>query len=189
MLLLGSAVGRDTLAPGLVVSKDLAFWTMALRFAGALALRQRFLPGMIETTEGWRARWTPVLDGADAKRRVKLAKAMPGACRALSSGRDQPPDTTSLEALDSAVAMLVDELAREAATSTIAARPESAHEAWLHALGTVVAVAESEIPRGRHSCSIVNSLPCCAVCRFSQKGVCRADKDSLIARRERQQLV
>ena len=61
---------------------------------------------------------------------------MPGACRALSSGRDQPPDTTSLEALDSAVAMLVDELAREAATSTIAARPESAHEAWLHALGT-----------------------------------------------------
>jgi len=136
VLLLGSAVGRDTLAPGLVVSKDLAFWTMALRFAGALALRQRFLPGMIETTEGWRARWTPVLDGADAKRRVKLAKAMPGACRALSSGRDQPPDTTSLEALDSAVAMLVDELAREAATSTIAARPESAHEAWLHALGT-----------------------------------------------------
>ncbi len=137
VLLLGSAVGRDTLAPGLIVSMDLAFWTTALRFAGALALRQHFLPGIVEAGEGWRARWTPVLDGADAKRRVKLAKAMPGACRALSSRRDQPPDATALEALDATVAMLVDELAREAAMGTIAAvRPESAHEAWLHALGT-----------------------------------------------------
>ena len=136
VLLLASASGRDTLAPGLIVSKDLAFWAMVLRFAGSLALRQRFLPGMVESGEGWRARWTPVLDGADAKRRVKLAKTMPGACRALSPARDQPPDTTSLEALDAAAAMLVDELAREAAAGAIAvAAPESAHEAWLQALG------------------------------------------------------
>ncbi len=96
VLLLGSAVGRDTLAPGLIVSMDLAFWTTALRFAGALALRQHFLPGIVEAGEGWRARWTPVLDGADAKRRVKLAKAMPGAAavrewrRPVAAATDAP---------------------------------------------------------------------------------------------------
>jgi SNF2 family DNA or RNA helicase len=137
VVLLGSALGRDTLAPGLIVSKDLAFWALVLRFAGALVLRQRFLPGMIETGEGWRGRWTPVLDGADAQRRVKLAKAMPGAGRALSPDRDGPPDTTALEALDAVVAMLVDELVRASAASVLdAPAPESAHEAWLRGLGS-----------------------------------------------------
>jgi SNF2 family DNA or RNA helicase len=137
VVLLASAVGRDTLAPGLIVSKDLAFWALVLRFAGALVLRQRFLPGMIETDEGWRARWTPVLDGTDAQRRVRLAKAMPGAGRALSADGDRPPETTTLEALDAAVAMLVDELVRTSAASVLdAPTPESAHEAWLRALAT-----------------------------------------------------
>jgi SNF2 family DNA or RNA helicase len=137
VVLLSSAVGRDTLAPGLIVSKDLAFWALVLRFAGALVLRQRFLPGLIETGEGWRARWTPVLDGADAQRRVRLAKAMPGAGRALAPDRDRPPETTTLEALDAAVAMLVDELVRTSAASVLdAPTPESAHEAWLRALAT-----------------------------------------------------
>jgi SNF2 family DNA or RNA helicase len=135
VVLLGSAAGRDTLAPGLIVSKDLAFWARLLRFAGALALRQRFLPGMVEADGGWRARWTPVLDGADALRRVKLAKAMPGACRALSAERSRSPDAASLEVLDTAVAMLVDELVRTSAASVLdAPAPESAHEAWLRAL-------------------------------------------------------
>jgi len=137
VLVLGSAAGRDTLAPGLVVSRDLAFWALVLRFAGSLVVRQRFLPGLIETDAGWRARWTPVLDGADAQRRAKLAKAMPGAARALTPARDQPPDTTALEALDDAVGLLVDEIARtSAATALDDATPESAHEAWLRALGT-----------------------------------------------------
>jgi len=137
VVLLGSAVGRDTLAPGLIVSRDLAFWALVLRFAGALVLRQRFLPGMIETDDGWRARWTPVLDGADAQRRMRLAKAMPGACRALSPDRDRLPETTAVEVIDVAVAMLVDELVRTSAASVIdAPTPESAHEAWLRALAT-----------------------------------------------------
>src|SRR5207245_2757374 len=89
------SVDRDTVAPGLVVSKDLAFWALVLRFAGALVARQRFLPGIVEAEGGWRARWTPVLDGVDAQRRMKLAAAMPGACRALSprgAPAGEPPD-------------------------------------------------------------------------------------------------
>ena len=145
VVLLGSAAGHDTLAPGLVVSRDLAFWAQVLRFAGALALRQRFLPGLIENEEGWRARWTPVLDGADAQRRVRLAKAMPGAGRALSSARDAPPEATALEALDAALGMLLDELVRESAASVVAApAPESAHEAWLRALGSASGAVDWE---------------------------------------------
>ncbi|PYQ12852.1 MAG: ATP-dependent helicase [Acidobacteria bacterium] len=136
VLLLCACVERDTLAPGLVVSKDLAFWALVLRFAGALVARQRFLPGMVESDLGWRAQWTPVLDGADAQRRVRLAAAMPGACRALSPrAAAGPPEGTALEALDGALAMLVDQLVRTAAVSTPAA-PESVDEAWLRALGT-----------------------------------------------------
>ncbi|HEY2945586.1 MAG TPA: DEAD/DEAH box helicase [Vicinamibacteria bacterium] len=135
VLVLCAAVGRDTLAPGLVVSSDLAFWALVLRFAGALVARERFLPGIVETEEGLRARWTPVLDAADAQRRIKLASAMPGACRALSGEAAEPPPGTALEAVDHVVAMLVDQLVRTAAAGTgPVAEPESGHEAWLRAL-------------------------------------------------------
>ena len=135
VLVLCAAVGRDTLAPGLVVSNDLAFWALVLRFAGALVARERFLPGIVETEDGWRARWTPVLDGADAERRVKLASAMPGAGRALSLDGAEPSPGTAIEALDHVAAMLVDQLVRtSAASATPAVKPESGHEAWLRAL-------------------------------------------------------
>jgi SNF2 family DNA or RNA helicase len=135
--LLGASVGRDTLAPGVIVSKDLAFWAQVLRFAGALVARQRFLPGIVETEDGWRAQWTPVLDGADAQRRVQLAVAMPGACRALARRvADGPLRETAIAALDHVVASLVDEIVRASAHGLAKAEPaESAHEAWLRALG------------------------------------------------------
>ncbi|MBI3325378.1 MAG: hypothetical protein HYZ81_01560, partial [Nitrospinae bacterium] len=41
-----ASVGKQTLAPGVIIGKDLAFWVVAMRFAGALVARQRFLPGM-----------------------------------------------------------------------------------------------------------------------------------------------
>src|SRR5438093_2488969 len=133
---LGASIGRDTLAPGLVVSKDLAWWAHVLRFAGALVARQRFLPGIVESEEGWRARWTPVLAGADAHRRLKLASAMPGACRALSRAAAAPPQASAIEAVDNVVAVLVDQLVRTAGGATPALKPESGHEAWLRALAT-----------------------------------------------------
>ena len=134
---LGASIGRDTLAPGLVVSKDLAWWAHVLRFAGALVARQRFLPGIVESEEGWRARWTPVLDGADAQRRVGLAITMPGACRALTRRvADGPLRETAIAALDHVVAFLVDEIVRTCASPLAKTPPaESAHEAWLRALG------------------------------------------------------
>ena len=100
--------------------------------------RQRFLPGMVETEEGWRARWTPVLDGVDARRRVELALAMPGACRALARRMAEGPlRETAIAALDHVIALLLDEIVRTSARDlSRAPAPESAHEAWLRALGT-----------------------------------------------------
>ena len=151
VLVLCAAVGRDTLAPGLVVSKDLAFWALVLRFAGALAARERFLPGIVETEDGWRARWTPVLDGADAQRRMKLVSAMPGAGRAFSRAAAEPPRGSAIEAVDHVVAVLVDQLVREAAAAAMPAlKPESAHEAWLRALATpegVIGGAPADLAR------------------------------------------
>jgi hypothetical protein len=145
VLVLSAAAGRDTLAPGLVVSKDLALWAQVLRFAGALVARGRFLPGIVETEAGWRAPWTPTFDAADAQRRVKLAAAMPGACRALAHEANKVPEQTALEAVSDAVAMFVDEIVRSSAARTPSPdEPESVHEVWLRALAEPDGVIDGE---------------------------------------------
>ena len=53
-------MGKEVLAPGVVIGKDLAFWAAALRFAGSLATRQRFLPGLKEIQGTYCARWEPM---------------------------------------------------------------------------------------------------------------------------------
>src|SRR5581483_5977383 len=85
---------KETLGPGVIVGKDLAYWATALRFAGALAARQQFLPGCQREEEAFFARWEPVFAGADAQRLAKLAQAMPPACRALTGGNEAHPPTT-----------------------------------------------------------------------------------------------
>jgi hypothetical protein len=136
VVLLSAAAGRDTLAPGLAVSRDLAFWTAVLRFAAALAARERFLPGAVERGGAWHARWTPVYDEADARRRQTLAAALPGAGRALAA----TPDAAiagAAETVDAMVADLVDQLVRTAGGPRAWPHPpESVHDAWLRALFT-----------------------------------------------------
>lgn len=82
--LLCACVGKQTLASGVVVGGDLTFWAAAMRFAGALVARQQFLPGVIQKNGAFHARWQPICAGPDADRLVKLAKAMPHSCRALT---------------------------------------------------------------------------------------------------------
>jgi superfamily II DNA or RNA helicase len=133
--LLSSCVGRETLANGVAVSKDLAFWTVALRFAGALVARNRFLPGMAEAKGTWVAAWTPVLEASDAERIERLAAAMPAACRSVSRERNAPPSVSAESCLRVFIAETVDQLVRMAAGPQ-GGRPsaESAHDAWLEGL-------------------------------------------------------
>src|SRR5947209_5011881 len=64
--LLCACTDQQTLAPGIIIGKDLAFWATALRFAGALVAKQQFLPGVQRIEHAFYARWQPVFAGADA---------------------------------------------------------------------------------------------------------------------------
>lgn len=105
-----ACVGKQILTPGIIVGNDLAFWTMALRFAGALVARQQFLPGLIEENNSYRACWKPVFAGLEADLLAKLAKAMPHACRALTREVISPPEISALSVLSDFVGEMVDHL-------------------------------------------------------------------------------
>ena len=132
--LLCACVGRQTLAPGVVVGRDLAFWAQALRFGGALVARQQYLPALKAQGGRYRACWEPVFAGADADHLVELARVMP-----------------AVEALRQFIGEMVDHLVRSWApegTSPSAPRGkrrnqagarlhpafDSVHDPWLHAL-------------------------------------------------------
>ncbi len=159
--LLCACVNTDTLAPGVIVGKDLAFWAMTLRFAGSLVARQQFLPAIRqagasragsftrkEQNSGYRAGWEPVFRGADATRLAQLAKAMPPVCRAIAREVSAPPDTPALTVLTTVLNTMVESLVRSSLASDVAdtfppssrkrqvrARAESfasVHDHWLY---------------------------------------------------------
>ncbi len=142
--LLAAAVGRDTMAPGIVIGPTLAFWAAALRFAAALVARQQVVPGLRRSATGWRACWQPVIAGADVVRAAALTRAMPPACRALSTGATlTPPEIPAQAALDTFLDASVDALVRSAARTATFTTPvpqvrrstlPSLHDQWAHAL-------------------------------------------------------
>jgi SNF2 family DNA or RNA helicase len=144
--LLYSCVGKRILKPGVVVGEDLAYWTVAMRFAGELVARQQFLPDVDEEEGEFRARWTPVISGPDAERLRKLADAMPEVARALNLEPDLAPSTARLTALSGFIAQVVDFAVRGSTESSLprtqtaplrrAKRPsfDNLHDQWLFAL-------------------------------------------------------
>ena len=154
--LLCASSGRRTLAAGVIVGHDLAYWAEALRFAGSMVARQQYLPGLTADRDEFRATWDPVFVGADAERLAELARRMPAAARALSEpDATTTPEKPSTEVLRRFAATLTDHLVRTAVsdTSPAAARRrrnrssfDSVHDSWLHALmskdGVVVGDAE-----------------------------------------------
>lgn len=144
--LLCSCVGKNTLASGVVVSDDLAFWATAMRFAGTLVSRQQFLPGIAEKDGVYRSRWEPVFSGSDAERLSKLARAMPAVSRALSQKAASPPEVSSAAVLSGFIVEMVDHLVRDALSAErqpteprrgAKKKPpdfDSLHDQWLHSL-------------------------------------------------------
>jgi SNF2 family DNA or RNA helicase len=148
--LLCACVGRDTLGPGVAIGATLAYWSIVLRFAGALTAREQFLPSLRPQGETYRACWQPVLSGADSQRLGQLADIMPPACRAVAAA-DVPPERAALSVVTDVVENLVDALVRSAAAlrapvALSVVRPSgrrggktspafaSIHDAWLQAL-------------------------------------------------------
>ena len=93
--LLCASAGRRTLAAGVIVGRDLAYWAEALRFAGSMVARQQYLPGLTADKDEFRATWDPVFVGTDAERLAGLARRMPAVARALSN----PDAATPLRSL------------------------------------------------------------------------------------------
>ncbi|MFB3825206.1 MAG: DEAD/DEAH box helicase [Bryobacteraceae bacterium] len=122
--LLADCRDKQVLEPGVLVGADLAYWTNAMRFAGALVAREQFLPGV--DAEG-RPRWRAVYLGADAARCEKLAAAMPAAARAMLDG--VPARRVLGEFVDTAA----DQLVRAAAPFHHPCL-DSPHDRWLAGL-------------------------------------------------------
>ncbi len=141
--LLCLCMNRETLAPGIIVGNDLAFWAAAMRMGGALVAREQFLPGVEAVEDFYRARWEPVLAGADAQRLQQLVKAMPQACRALTAANaGAAPETPASAVIESFIGEVVDHLVRSGSASKRAAAFESAHDQWLSALRSPDGVME-----------------------------------------------
>ena len=141
--LLCASMGSRTLAAGVIVGSDLAYWAEALRFAGSMVARQQFLPGLTTGSGARGATWDPIFMGTDAERMPALAGRMPAAARALSEPGAAAPERPSTEVLRQFVATLTDHLVRAAASdaSPLTGRRrrkqpsfDSVHDAWLHAL-------------------------------------------------------
>jgi SNF2 family DNA or RNA helicase len=147
LALLTACVGRDTLASGILLGSTLLYWTRALRYAGALLVRQEVVPDVAQIGTDYRARWQPVFVGKENEALVKLAQAMPSACRALSYDASAPPQLPAVSVLTDFLGALCDHLVRAAsqqnATGTGQRARKSArqtfdslHAQWLHALRT-----------------------------------------------------
>jgi hypothetical protein len=141
--LLCACIDKDTLANGILIGPTLAFWTRALRFAGALVAREQFVPGL-RNNGAWRASWQPVVTGVDGQRFARLVRSMPAACRALTRSPEAPPDRPALDAVQTFLGKVADILIRQAVAGRIdpAAKggrvhvPKftSIHDQWLYAL-------------------------------------------------------
>jgi len=155
--LLCTTIGKQTLAPGVVVGRDLAFWVQAMRFAGALVARQQFLPGLELRNGRYRAIWEPVVVGEDRGRVTALANDMPGIARALSSQViTSPPVASPHSVLALFLAGMVDHLIRVSGPKPPlasagrrrgqgkAADFVSLHDQWLHALRSPDGILEGE---------------------------------------------
>ncbi len=86
--------------PGqLTVAGSVPYLAALARLADDLVSRGRVLPQLIEESDGYEARWRPVLAGTDAQRAAELAAAMPPLGRATSRA-GEPPARLVTEALD-----------------------------------------------------------------------------------------
>jgi len=140
-------IGKQTLGPGMIVGKDLSFWTMALRFAGAVATKGQFLPDINDLHGIPQARWRSFLSGLESERLSNLAKLIPAVARALSLKDASSPTVSSItllsEFIDSAVDYLIRSTGRDDFEHALTAKRRSlkamdgfysSHDQWLHAL-------------------------------------------------------
>ena len=174
MTLLGASDKR-TIAPGVLAGADLGYWAGAMRLAGSLVARQRFLPGVTQASGKPRASWLPLFTGRDAQRLGGLARCMPSSGRALASpDLDRAPDSPPALVLERVISGMVDYMVRAAPGKTGILRRrrkifDSVHDAWLNGLVTKsgsmsyekndISNLESQIAEWRRPVEVANRAP------------------------------
>jgi len=133
--LLCRSVGKRILAPGIILGRDLIFWTRVLQFLGALISKEQFIPAVVRGPKSFFAQWRPIFWGKDSIRLSILAKAMPGVCRALSREADSPPKISPISVLKDFITMMIDSIIRLGFKEGKSWRRrfpyESIHDQWL----------------------------------------------------------
>ncbi len=136
--LLCHCVGKKVLGSGVILGKDLIFWTRVLQFAGALVAKEQFVPSVVKTPKGFYARWEPVFWGEDSIKFSRLARAMPGVGRALSDQADFQPNRSSISILKDFITLVVDTIIRLSFRENLLWERgfpyESVHDQWLEGL-------------------------------------------------------
>jgi superfamily II DNA or RNA helicase len=176
---LAACLGKTSLAPGVLLGTDVAFWCEALRLAGALVAQGQFLPTVEPGSVRYTAAWEPILSGAWAAKAGALAARMPPCARAVATSSSKtPPDDSSGRILEEFLRICVEALVRGASPADdppdrwralTKARPEALHEAWLASLkGSRSGLAydpremeefSEEIRRWREPLSAIQSSP------------------------------
>jgi SNF2 family DNA or RNA helicase len=173
--LLAACAGGAMLTHGVLAGDDLLYWAQTLRFAGALATRGRFLPGVHQEQGSYHARWEPVILGDDLQCQGSLAARMPAACCCLATaGASQPPAAVRIQVLTVFIASLIDTIARREAAARPDGRPKqksfaSVHEQWIAALASedglmtgpdqVLSSLASQVDEWRRRVSVLSSAP------------------------------
>src|SRR5579884_62548 len=136
-----ASAGQDLLRPGVVAAPDLSYWATALRFAGALASRQQFLPDLVRGDAGFHARWRAAPVGRDDERRSALAASMPPAARVFAA------DVSAVRLLTEFLDTMIDALVRQSAGQRRLGN-DTVHDRWIAALYSrdgIVAGDESDL--------------------------------------------
>ena len=135
---LAACAGNRALAKGVIIGRDLAFWTSALAFSASLVVRQRILPGFSLENNRFRSYWKPIYTGPDAQAFQELAASLPGSARALSEiDAARPLETAPDSLLSKFVQEAADHIMRRATPNiSTSSRGASLHDHWLRALKT-----------------------------------------------------
>lgn len=74
---LANCTGKQTLARGVFLGHDLTYWAEMLRYAGALIVRQHYLPCVRMVGGHWHSVWEPVITAEEQPRFAAFAAALP----------------------------------------------------------------------------------------------------------------
>ncbi len=129
------AEGRNIPGSGVIFGHSIAWTAELVSTALSVAVKELFLPTVVQHAGQWEARWVPVPDEESESRLERLALDMPAVCRCQSNSAEKAPEVPGRMVIDSLLAHCLDAFIRETnAPAGKQKRPDSIHDTWLQAL-------------------------------------------------------